>query len=657
MPDAKPFLIIGGRPAFGPGRQGSWNDTLAPRGGGGRDALLKRVRNKLGLMLLVLVAGIVMGPAALASQASSGFGEIRVLGTTYITAPENSLLRHNVPHLSVTVGGETLTADFKGFFDTTGGERRWGLPTSEVHVEESGTLTQYFQRGVVDFHRRADLGNAYVLERRLAWDFFGGGAGGSPDLGVEPGTTNYNSGQVLGPWGHKVSNFSVGGYPAKFLDFFNDLGGVKAFGYPKTEARVDTNTSGRVYIAAATPGFVRQYFQSAVMEYHPLDASKPVKLRLLGDDLRNQKYPGGSWQQVTAFNAASVLVTGSVFVPEVVVTTAATTAAVVTPVASAASLPSSSAELVIVGTSAAGLAFYDGTSWTSFNPTNSGLSTNVVRAVAVDKDGLIWAGTDSGVFRVTRAGAVTEYSKASTNNGIGSNDVRALAGLRSGSVLWVGHADQGASRFDSAAVTSTPGSGWDRFRPDNSSLPSSMIRDLHMVTESPESLWLTTANGVSRYDRSTGDWILHNMVNSGIASNDVTAVAIDATGAFWFGTATAGVSYTKSRAVWKTYTTVQGLGSNSIRDILVASDGVVWIATEGGVTRYVNGVFSTSTVENGALPANSARALAEDKQGDIWVATDGGVARFDGAIWKSFTAADGLASNLTTSLAIAPATS
>jgi sugar lactone lactonase YvrE len=617
---------------------------------------LKRARNKLGVMLLVLMAGIVMGPAALASQASSGFGEIRVLGNNYITVPENSLLRHNVPHLSVTVGGETLTADVKGFFDSTGGLRRWGFPTSEVHVEESGTLTQYFQRGVVDFHRRADLGNAYVLERRLAWDFFGGGAGGSPDLGVEPGITNNNSGQLLGPWGHKVSNFSVGGYPAKFLDFFNGLGGVEAFGYPKTEARLDTNTSGRVYIAAATPGFVRQYFQSAVMEYHPLDTSEPVKLRLLGDDLRNQKYPGSSWQQVAAFNAASVLVTGSVFVPEVVPASTAT-AAVLTPSASASSLPSGSAELVVVGTSAGGLTLYDGSKWTSFGPTNSGLSTNVVRAVVVDKDGLIWAGTDSGVFSVTRAGAVTGYSKASTSNGIGSNDVRALSGRQAGSMLWVGHADQGASRFDSAAVTSDAGSGWDRFRPDNSSLPSSMIRDLHMVTESPESLWLTTANGVARYDRATGAWTLHNTMNSGLVSNDVTAVAIDATGAFWFGTSTAGVSYTKSRAVWTTYTTVEGLGSNSIRDILVASDGVVWIATEGGVTRYINGVFSTSTVANVGLPSDSTRALAEDAQGNIWVATDEGAARFDGAVWKSFTTADGMASNLTTSLAIAPATS
>ena len=152
-------------------------------------------------------------------------------------APGNADLQHNVPRLSVTVGAETLTADFQEFFERTGGLQRWGFPTSEVHVEETGTLTQYYQRGVVDFHRRVDLGNIYVLERRLTWDYFGGGQGGSPDLGVEPGTVNNNTGEQLGPWNHKVSNFSVGGVRTGFLDFFHAFGGVQAFGFPKTEAR------------------------------------------------------------------------------------------------------------------------------------------------------------------------------------------------------------------------------------------------------------------------------------------------------------------------------------------------------------------------------------------------------------------------------------
>lgn len=624
-------------------------------------AVLTRVRPLVAIVALAFMLALAFGPAALTAQVTSGFGAITVVDNSFHTEPGNAILRHNVPRLSVTVGSEVLTADFKGLFDSTGGLKRWGHPTSEVHIEETGTLTQYFQRGVIDFH---DVGNGYVLERRLTWDYFGGGAGGSTDLGVEAGTTNNNSGEQLGPWGHKVSNFSVGGVNTGFLEFFNELGGTQAFGFPKTEARIDTNAAGTVHIAAATPGFVRQYFQAAVMEYHPQDPAAAVKLRLLGDDLRNQRRPGGAWQQIGAFTAASALTVGSVFSPEVVqpttagsvavstavpviVTATPTPAATATPVPTPQVLPSATAELIVVGTLDGGVALYDGTSWTHFNATNSVLSTNLVRTVLVDKDGLIWAGTDTGAVRISRAGIGAAFSKVATTGGIGSDDVRALTGRQSADYVWFGHPDQGASRFD--------GVNWARYRKDNSNIPSNTIRDLHMVSESQGRLWFATAGGAALYDQTADTWTTYTTANSGILDNDVTAVTIDATGAFWFGTGTAGVSHTQNLVAWTSYTTANGLGSNDVRDILVGSDGAVWFATEGGVSRYINGVFSTSNVANSGVPSNSTRALAEDAQGNIWVATDGGVGRFDGTTWVSFTTTSGLASNVTTSLAIAPA--
>ena len=300
-----------------------------------------------------------------------------------------------------------------------------------------------------------------------------------------------------------------------------------------------------------------------------------------------------------------------------------------------------------MGTLDGGVALYDGTSWTQFNATNSVLSTNLVRTVLVDKDGLIWAGTDTGAVRISRAGIGAVFSKATTTGGIGSDDVRDLAGRQSADYVWFGHPDQGASRFD--------GVNWARYRKDNSNIPSNTIRDLHMVSESQGRLWFATAGGAALYDQTANTWTTYTTANSGILDNDVTAVTIDATGAFWFGTGTAGVSHTQNLVAWTSYTTANGLGSNDVRDILVGSDGAVWFATEGGVSRYINGVFSTSNVANSGVPSNSTRALAEDAQGNIWVATDGGVGRFDGTTWVSFTTAGGLASNVTTSLAIAPA--
>ncbi|KKL49598.1 hypothetical protein LCGC14_2313900, partial [marine sediment metagenome] len=143
--------------------------------------------------------------------------------------------------------------------------------------------SQYYQRGVVDW-KPAPGGGPHTFQRRLAWDFIGGGLGGSEDQGVEPGLLNPNSGDDLGPWGHKVSNLAVDGTETGFKGFFDRLGGRDSFGFPKTDARPDTHPDAVLH----TPGKpkddrIRQYFQSAVLEFHPDSPSDPVKLGLICD--------------------------------------------------------------------------------------------------------------------------------------------------------------------------------------------------------------------------------------------------------------------------------------------------------------------------------------------------------------------------------------
>ena len=444
-----------------------------------------------------------------------------------------------------------------------------------------------------------------------------------------------------------------------FLDFFNALGGVQAFGFPKTEARVDTNAPGTVHIAAATPDFIRQYFQAAVIEYHPLDPQDPVKLRLLGDDLRDRRFPEGAWRSFSAFNGATAVTAGQVYTPQIVhYTPPSPTPAAATPAPSPAPTTSpapavsptpaldplsAAGELIVVGTTDGGVLLYDGANWRQLDKDRSVLGTNRVQAVLVDKDGQIWAGTDAGLFRFDRNGQGAEFRQANTGGGIGSDDVRTLAGRQASNGLWMGHASQGASRFD--------GQAWDRLRPDNTQMPSSDVRQVRTVVGVAGGLSFATPDGAALYDEIAGTWFFYNTTNSEIASNNVTAVEADPGGALWFGTADAGVSRTLNPLAWDHFDTREGLGSNNVRDILVASDGTVWIATSGGVSSFQNGQLSTANVVNAGLPSNSVRALAEDSQGHIWVATDGGVGRFDGSTWTAFTIVQGLPTNNASSIA------
>ena len=241
----------------------------------------------------------------------TGFGSIVVTQFEYVQAPGNEDLKHNVSNLLVAVGDDSVAADFLSIYDATGGIDRWGYPTSEVVIIEDGTLTQFFQRGVLDFH---DTVAGYIVERRLAWDYVGGGAGGSVDQGFEAAPDSGPEGGVqVGAFGHYVANVDADGNATGFLDAFNAFGGVDGLGIPKTEARADTGDAGTLLEPGGAIGFTRQYFQAAVLQ---LSEAGTVELTLLGDTLRDLLVPG--FADEAGFGAADAVSVGDELSPDVI---------------------------------------------------------------------------------------------------------------------------------------------------------------------------------------------------------------------------------------------------------------------------------------------------------------------------------------------------
>ena len=257
------------------------------------------------VLVLMAVGGALVAPSTVRA-AEPAFATAEVAATTYFEQ-----LEHNVADVvGKFADGASYSATFLQNFEQTGGIERWGYPTSAIFEETPGSLTQYYQRGVIDW-RPPPSGGAHTFLRRLAWDYVGGGLGGSEDQGVELGLTNPNPGDELGPWGHKVSNASVEGVDIGFADFFHRLGGVASFGFPKTDARRDDHPEAVLHDPTRpVDSRIRQYFQAAVLEYHPESAHAPVKLRLLGDTLRDSRYPGESWRRYMAFGPEAPLEVG-----------------------------------------------------------------------------------------------------------------------------------------------------------------------------------------------------------------------------------------------------------------------------------------------------------------------------------------------------------
>ncbi len=89
---------------------------------------------------------------------------------------------------------------------------------------------------------------------------------------------------------------------------------------------------------------------------------------------------------------------------------------------------------------------------------------------------------------------------------------------------------------------------------------------------------------------------------------------------------------------------VGDLDAGGVNDILVAKDGSVWFAANGGVAVRKGGRFQTYTEENG-LPGKECFALDQGKDGAIWVGTDKGAAVYRNGNWESFTKENGLVGN------------
>jgi ligand-binding sensor domain-containing protein len=148
-------------------------------------------------------------------------------------------------------------------------------------------------------------------------------------------------------------------------------------------------------------------------------------------------------------------------------------------------------------------------------------------------------------------------------------------------------------------------------------------------------------------------WAFYNTANSGLASDNVYAIAIDAQGNKWLGTDN-GVSEFDGTH-WTTYNTANsGLAENWVRVIAIDAQGNKWFVVTD--MHYSNGVVSefdgthwtTYNNTNTGLASNSIVSMAIDTRGNKWFGTindgyvlgDGVTLKFDGANWTKYPRTD-----------------
>ncbi len=85
----------------------------------------------------------------------------------------------------------------------------------------------------------------------------------------------------------------------------------------------------------------------------------------------------------------------------------------------------------------------------------------------------------------------------------------------------------------------------------------------------------------------------------------------------------------------------QGMNGSSVNSIIEDSQGYLWFATSGGITRYDGNNFTHFTTKEG-LTSNNITSILEDHKGNLWIIPDnGGLICYDGSDFTHYTIGSG----------------
>ena len=148
-------------------------------------------------------------------------------------------------------------------------------------------------------------------------------------------------------------------------------------------------------------------------------------------------------------------------------------------------------------------------------------------------------------------------------------------------------------------------------------------RHITAIAEEGGFAWIGTTGGLVRVDTLTLLNQFFNTANSGLPSNDISAIVVDNQGNKWIGTKGKGlVRYDGS-----TYTYFRSavLGSDIVNALALEED-TLWVGTNGGAARF-NGTGWTIYSGDNFLPSDTVTAIAFGA-GIGWIGTAKGVVQY-----------------------------
>jgi ligand-binding sensor domain-containing protein len=275
---------------------------------------------------------------------------------------------------------------------------------------------------------------------------------------------------------------------------------------------------------------------------------------------------------------------------------------------------------------------YDGSNWFTYSKENSfgGFTTT---AILVDANANTWFATRGGGVTKFDGSTYTVYN--SSNSGLLSNDVFSLATTSNGDIY---------AGMIGGVVMVFRGGAWTLSY-------TATGRVNRMDVDSQDNVWIASENGgAARYNGTS--WTTYKVSNSGIVSDQLWSIQIDSHDNVWIGSYdNKGISLFSNGTFTTFNKDNSGLGGGIVQDIMIDKDDVVWAGIyETGVYKYKQGQWTKAySTTNSPLPNNSIYSMCVDLSGRHWFASAYGevgyAAVFNGTAWRVFTYDHGLISS------------
>jgi len=349
-----------------------------------------------------------------------------------------------------------------------------------------------------------------------------------------------------------------------------------------------------------------------------------------------------------------------------------------------------------IATEGGGLIRYKDGVFRSFS-TKDGLLNDFVRTVYQDSKGLIWIGTDDGLFRfagerieriddgngvpLVAVHAIREDSQGrlwvggskllclsgSTAQeyrlqGEGSqNRVKSIVQTRDGT-LWVGTIGglyrmvagsdsfrrvkdtSGTVRFlretsDGTLWIGTIGHGIYKYREHRFSqitAPNNLPSNtaLNLFEDIENNIWIGTQAGMLRLSKTP----IQAVALPDAGDYDAETVYQDHNGDLWIAAANL-FRFHEGKA---TEIRFPGISGVRVRNVFRDNEGTLWIGTEGRGVFRESGTKLVHYMSKDGLVNNFVRAFLQGRDGSVWIATDEGVSRWRGGGFTNYQERDGL---------------